>query len=212
LHVKRKLVSRCQQGYLGGMSEALRTSEPFGVPFPPREDRFEIFDELFERIADGEAITAIAADAHMPSTSTLFRWMSQDTGAWEAYMRAREIQAHVYASRVITEAHGATDPAIGRLRMDALKWAAGKLAPKVYGDSTQIKHADADGNKLDTAPLVNELLSAMGGASNAPLTLINVTPNQDSAPASGYKPPEERIKLRRAPIVRTAASDVDDLV
>lgn len=195
------------------MSEAIDAPKVIGVPFPAREDRFEIFDELFERIANGEAVTAIAADAHMPGTSTLFRWMSQDPGAWAAYMRAREIQAHVYASRVITEAHDATDPAIGRLRMDALKWAAGKLAPKVYGDSTQIKHADANGDKLDTAPLVNELLSVMGSASNgAPLTLINVTPGQDSASASGYKPPEERIKLRRAPVTRTAASDVDDLV
>ena len=99
-----------------------------------------------------------------------------------------------------------------RLRVEARKWWAAKVNPKKYGDSTQIKHADADGNKLDTAPLVNELLSVMGSASNTPLTLINVTPGQTSETASGYKPPEERIKLRRAPVTRAAASDVDDLV
>jgi len=194
------------------MSEALDTPKVIGVPFPAREDQFEIFDEVFERMANGESLLAISRDERMPSHSTLWRWLKQDNGAWDTYMRARELQAHLYASRALEEAENATDASIGRLRMDALKWAAGKLAPKVYGDSTQIKHADADGNKLDTAPLVNELLSAMGGASNAPLTLINVTPNQDSAPASGYKPPEERIKLRRAPVVRASASDVDDLV
>jgi chromosome segregation ATPase len=104
------------------------------------------------------------------------------------------------------------DPQRDKLRIETRLKLLAKWNPKKYGDSTQIKHADADGNKLDTAPLVNELLSAMGGASNAPLTLINVTPGQTSEASSGYKPPEERIKLRRAPVVRAAASDVDDLV
>ena len=35
-----------------------------------------------------------------------------------------------------------------KLRIDTRKWMAAKLAPKKYGDSTTIKHADANGEKL----------------------------------------------------------------
>ena len=64
------------------------------------------------------------------------------------YARAREEQAETYADRLIEEAFSAEDASIGRLRMDALKWAASKLAPKRYGDAVQMKHTDADGGPV----------------------------------------------------------------
>ena len=176
-------------------------------------DRFETIDEIVERLAEGEPLRAICRSEGMPHWRTVYDWMSADPAASAAIARARD-EGHdaiaIQALQIADDKSG--DPQRDKLRIETRLKLLAKWNPKKYGDSTQIKHADADGNKLDTAPLVNELLSAMGGASNAPLTLINVTPNQDSAPASGYKPPEERIKLRRAPVVRASASDVDDLV
>ena len=42
-----------------------------------------------------------------------------------------------------------------------------KWSPKRYGDAVQLRHADADGEKLDTAPLISELLSLMRGPARA---------------------------------------------
>lgn len=187
--------------------------------FLPMYDRDEIIDEIVERLREGEPLAAICRSPGMPSPARVRDWCDADPAAASAIARAREIGEEAIALEAQDIIDGlrpvpgvpqdaSRDKARAEIRLKLLA----KFNPKRWGDSTQIKHADADGNKLDTAPLVNELLSAMGGASNQPLTLINITPGQDAAPASGYKPPEERIKLRRAPVVRAASSDVDDLI
>lgn len=163
-------------------------------------NRDEIIAEICDRLGEGESLTAICELPGMPRHNTFFRWLHGDDAAWQRYTQAREIQAHAYAARAMDEALGATDAAIGKLRLDALKWAAGKLAPKFYGDSQQVRHADADGNKLDTAPLVGELLTMLGGNASADQAPINITPrlvNGNPQPALrafdvGYKPRAKR--------------------
>ena len=56
-----------------------------------------------------------------------------------AYTRARAKQADTLAERVLDEAFSSHDAQIGRLRMDALKWFASKLAPKRYGDKVEVE-------------------------------------------------------------------------
>ncbi len=53
------------------------------------------------------------------------------------YARARGEQADFYADEIITIADTEPDAAIARVRIDARKWAASKLRPKVYGDKVQ---------------------------------------------------------------------------
>lgn len=43
---------------------------------------------------------------------------------------------------------GKVDPHAGKVAISAYQWRASKLKPKVYGDATMLKHADADGNSL----------------------------------------------------------------
>lgn len=112
----------------------------------------EIANEICERIADGESLREICRGDGMPDRSTVRRWLSSNEEFRSQYAHAREEQGDVYAERVIEEATTATDAAIGRLRMDALKWAAGKLAPKRYGD----KMALTGGGEGD-APIRSEL-------------------------------------------------------
>jgi hypothetical protein len=45
----------------------------------------------------------------------------------------------------IEKAVEARDAGLGRLAYDALKWHAGKLAPKVYGDKTEVIVAAPNG-------------------------------------------------------------------
>ena len=113
----------------------------------------ETANEICERIALGESLRAICADEHMPHERTVHRWLAQIPDCdddWvtpfrQQYAHAREVQADTFADKIVDEAFSATDASIGRLRMDALKWKASKLAPKKYGDKLAIGGDDDAG-------------------------------------------------------------------
>ncbi|MFN6267157.1 MAG: hypothetical protein ACK45D_13070 [Alphaproteobacteria bacterium] len=96
-----------------------------------------IADEICERLAEGESLRTICNDDDMPGRSTVNRWLAENEAFRDQYARARDVQADLYAERIVDDAMVATDAGLGRLRMDALKWAASKLAPKKYGDKVQ---------------------------------------------------------------------------
>lgn len=73
----------------------------------------------------------------MPAESTVRLWATEDREGFAAhYARAREGQADHYADEIIRIADEAEDAQIGRLRVDARKWVASKLAPKKYGETS----------------------------------------------------------------------------
>ncbi len=127
----------------------------------------ELCASICERIALGESLVKITNDEGMPAQSTVYLWLSQDSAFSENYARAREVQADSFFDEIVAiaddgtndwmERHGKEDAGWvangehikrSRLRVDARKWAASKLAPKKYGDSTLLKHGDPDGKAL----------------------------------------------------------------
>jgi hypothetical protein len=120
---------------------------------------------ICQRLAEGESLVAICRDVEMPSQRTVYLWLAQDEEFRKRYDEARTYQAETYFDQVaeiaktpmigeksVTKADGSVEIMRGdmiehrRLQVDALKWMAGKLRPKKYGDATLIKHADAEGN------------------------------------------------------------------
>lgn len=114
-----------------------------------------IANRICERLADGESLRAICCDKNMPGQTTVFRWLAADEhdAFRKQYAHARETQADSIFDEILDIAdNGANDwmerheadnegwkengEAIRRsqLRIDARKWMAGKLRPKVYGD------------------------------------------------------------------------------
>lgn len=97
-----------------------------------------------------EFITEIAAGSHMAAFckarginyTTLLKFTHADPSRSEMYARAREDRADVLADEIvdIADEHVATAPAATRnkLRVDARKWAASKLRPRVYGDRLEL--------------------------------------------------------------------------
>jgi hypothetical protein len=92
-------------------------------------------DEVFRRMCEGEAVTAICADPAMPCFSTLYYWRRQYPEFAEAMRVAREIQAERFcdlgweiACGVTPETAKATQVQLGQLR-----WTAAVLAPKRFG-------------------------------------------------------------------------------
>ncbi|MFA4974568.1 MAG: terminase small subunit protein [bacterium] len=127
-----------------------------------------IADEICARLIEGESLRSICKSDHMPSAGTVCRWLADARYAVfrEQYTRAKEIQLDVLADEII---HIANTQEVGeivtekptgtevkradmiehrRLKIDARKWYVGKLAPKKYGDRTQLEHTGTDGGPV----------------------------------------------------------------
>ncbi len=109
----------------------------------------EIEDEIFERVAQGEAIRKICGterDDWLPSWPTFRKRLIADEEFATRYARAKEDKADAIFDEVLEIADGTTSETVAadRLRIDARKWMAGKLRPKVYGD--KIDHTSSDGS------------------------------------------------------------------
>lgn len=118
----------------------------------------ELADDICKEIADGKSLRSICAKNGMPDKSTVFRWLADNEFFRDQYARAREEQADHYADEIIEIADDSSrDIVIGddgkeiinhehiaraRLRVDARKWKASKLAPKKYGD--KVAHVGGD--------------------------------------------------------------------
>lgn len=94
----------------------------------------EIAEVVLSRLAEGESLRAICADAHMPGRETVRRWLEVDETFRGQYAHARENQAHSIAEVAMDDAVASADP---RLAFDARRWFAAKVAPKVYGEKLQ---------------------------------------------------------------------------
>jgi hypothetical protein len=109
-----------------------------------------IFDTICERLSNGESLRGICRDDGMPQVSTVWRWMVDNEERRNQYVRAREEQADTLADEIVAIADNATDAQIARLQVDARKWFASKVAPKKYGDKTDIT---SNGNTIAVAPI-----------------------------------------------------------
>lgn len=129
---------------------------PIGRPSGFNDD---IAAEICGRLADGQSLRTICRDEHMPDASTVFRWLKSNDDFRQQYAHARELQAEAFAEDILEIADdGANDwmertgkdgESVGwmlngehvqrsRLRIDARKWLASKLAPKKYGDKVEV--------------------------------------------------------------------------
>lgn len=101
-----------------------------------------IANRICERIAEGEPLTKICRDEAMPSYRTVLNWRVKDSEFLQMYTRAREDAGDTLADEIRELAQkverGKLDPNAGRVAIDALKWIASKLKPKVYGDRSQV--------------------------------------------------------------------------
>jgi hypothetical protein len=102
------------------------------------------FDIVCIRIAGGESLRAVCElDDALPARETIRGWLrgDQDGELTGQYARARDEQADHYADEIIAIADEEPDPSKAKVRVDARKWVASKLKPRVYGDKIDHKHS-----------------------------------------------------------------------
>lgn len=105
----------------------------------------ELAEKICDRLADGESMVQICSDEEMPGLRTVMRWAAENARFGTEYARAREAQAEVMDDKILVAADEADEdnaPA-QRVKIDAYKWRAAKLAPKRYGDR-QLLGSDPD--------------------------------------------------------------------
>jgi hypothetical protein len=98
----------------------------------------EVAEEICNRLAEGQSVYEISRNEWMPHIRTIYRWLEDNEEFRHQYTRAREMQGYTHAGMAVDIARTSHDAGLGRLAYDALKWHAGKLAPKVYGDKTEV--------------------------------------------------------------------------
>jgi hypothetical protein len=116
-----------------------RLGAPMGRPSDYTE---ELADAICDRIAGGESLKAICNDPKMPGKTAVFKWLGVHKDFAEKYARARETQADAIFDEVLDIADDSDlDPQDRRVKIDARKWMAGKLRPKIYGDKLDVAHS-----------------------------------------------------------------------
>jgi hypothetical protein len=105
-------------------------------PLTPEEIGKRV-DSLCEQVAEGKTLRQISASMKL-SVGMLLK-MVADSPYSEQYTRARESAADLFEADIITAAMAVTPEtaAADRVQIDALKWVAGRRAPKKYGDRIQ---------------------------------------------------------------------------
>lgn len=156
-----------------GSSVRVREAKPIGRPAAYSE---LVAAKLCGYVAEGLSLRNACKQPGMPSTATVMRWLADDSRAEfrEQYACAREAQADLLAEQILdiadeectmvrADKHGSNDDdgeghtevvfdstavARNRLRVDARKWLASKMAPKKYGDKLQTELTGANGGAI----------------------------------------------------------------
>jgi hypothetical protein len=167
--------------------------------------------EICRRIAIGEPLTSIVNTKGMPALHTIYDWLNEGKKTTfrpdflHDYARAKQDAGDTLAAEIIAIADDRGGDTVStvddngnvtvrsdsvavqrdRLRVDARKWYASKLAPKKYGDKIVQELTGADGGPVQTSSLVTDVqarLEAFRAKFRAPLDETG----QGSAP--GAKP------------------------
>lgn len=130
----------------------------------PTDYTVELAEAICEKVANREPVHQFAGKDGMPAEATIYKWLADKTKPEfvEMYAHARERAAHrfAYAALDIADKTGKVSldesgepvvlaPDVARVKIDTLKWAAGKFACRVYGDKLQQEITGKDGGAVE---------------------------------------------------------------
>ena len=113
-------------------------------------NREAIEERICELLAQGHSLAAICRRKNLPAPSTIYKWLAESPEFSERYAHAREQQADFYADEIIEIADNCPpetgEVAKAKLKIDARKWKAARLAPKKYSEKTELDLKSTDGS------------------------------------------------------------------
>ena len=105
------------------------------IPYTP-----DLGDKVFERMAGGRDLSDILTDPDMPPISTFYRWKDEIPELGKQCARGREALAEFEMKRAKDIADGCkTDNVdVARIQLSHLQWRIPKIAPRTYGDRSNV--------------------------------------------------------------------------
>ena len=101
--------------------------------------------EIAGQLANGRSLAQILSQPGMPSKQTVYSWLHTNREFLDHYVRAREQQADFFADQCIEIADASVGldsagVAAARVRIEARKWRASVMKPRVYGTKVVGEH------------------------------------------------------------------------
>jgi len=105
----------------------------------------ELAAEIAEQLANGRSLAQILSQPLMPSKQTVYAWLRTNREFLDYYVRGREEQADFFADQCVeiadaTVGMDSAGVAAARVRIEARKWRASVMKPKVYGTKVVGEH------------------------------------------------------------------------
>ena len=141
--------------------------KPAAKPAAKKQKRItyspELVASILDRVSNGEPLSRVCSGDKAPSRKSFFAWIIKYPDIQQQYEMAIAMRADLYAEETITIADedvatvsrgegedtevvfDSAAVARNRLRIDARKWYASKLAPKKYGDRVEQVHSGSVG-------------------------------------------------------------------
>lgn len=141
-----------------------------------------IAKDIIKQISEGKSLRKACVKKGYPTPQSFYDWIKRKdyllngSPLIDQYTHAREVQAEGYADDIMHIVDTEEDTNRARLKVDAIKWIASKLKPKVYGDK-QLVGVDIK----STVDISSRLERAMNSVrlQNKPHTeTIDVIPSQ----------------------------------
>ncbi len=124
----------------------------------PSKYSAKVARQICTRIANGESLSQICAEADMPGRQTVLDWLEAHPEFSVQYARAREAQADAMDDRILDVAarteRREIEPDAARVVLGALQWRAARLKPRVYGDKLTNEHTGAGGGPVEVVSKV----------------------------------------------------------
>lgn len=128
----------------------------------------EMGNLICDKLTEGTSLRKLCMSDEFPNASTVYVWLDRFPEFAEKYARAREAATEDMLEDILEIADDATiDVQDKRVRIDARKWAMGKLKPKKYGEKQTLDLGNKEGETLKVETNANEIATNVAAALRA---------------------------------------------
>lgn len=117
----------------------------------PTDYSDELAARICEWIAGGKSLRSFTREPDTPDLSTITRWIVRHEQFRTQYVDAREAAGYAHADRIadivesLLDPEGDLDPQRAKIAIDAEKWTAERMAPRVHMPQSLINHESPQG-------------------------------------------------------------------
>jgi len=107
-----------------------------------------IAGKICSLVIEGYSLPRIAKMDRMPSSATIYNWLSIYPEFKEMFLLSKQLQMDYFSEALVDIPDTYADVQRGRLKSENLRWLMSKLASKKYGDKTIIGGDSTDPIKI----------------------------------------------------------------